>query len=68
MSTIQEEFRADSIAYDIVLRLMIDEENAGIESNDREVLAYCYLSPMMIFDFWDLLFYSNRVISKIYNK
>ena len=68
MSNIREEFTADSIAYDIVLRLMIDEENSVIENKDRELFAYCYLAPMMIFDFWDLLFYSNRVISKSYIK
>ena len=66
IGAVQEEFKADSIAYDIVLRLMIDEENSGIENKDRELFAYCYLAPMMIFDFWDLLFYSNRVISKTY--
>ena len=66
ISAVQEEFKADSIAYDIVLRLMMDEENSDIENKDRELFAYCYLAPMMIFDFWDLLFYTNRVISKTY--
>ncbi len=62
----QEEFKADTIAYDIVLRLLADEECADIELKDRELFDYCYLSPMMIFDFWELLFYTNRIITNTY--
>lgn len=62
----QEEFRADAIAYDIVLRLLMDEANSNIDDNDRELFEYCYLSPMMIFDFWDVLFYANRLITNTY--
>ncbi len=62
---VQSEYQADSIAYHVVLHLMEDESKLNSDS-DRELSDFCYLSPMMFFDFWELIFYVDRVIFKKY--
>ena len=55
----KEEYDADAIAYHIVLKIIMDkEENNGI------IEEYTYLAPMMYMDFFDLLFYTDRVLYK----
>ncbi len=55
----KEEYDADMIAYHIVLRIII--ENDG----DKRILEeYTYLAPMMYMDFFDLYYYTDRVLYK----
>lgn len=55
----EEEFQADRIAYDIVL-------NNIIEANPKKIKLknYTYLAPMMYMDFFDLFYYTDRVLYK----
>ncbi len=55
----REEYDADMIAYHIVLKIMIEEqgESAILEE-------YTYLAPMMYMDFFDLYYYTDRVLYK----
>lgn len=62
LSSKDEEYKADSIAYEVVLSLMEDEEASNVSVQDRELFEYCYLAPMMLFDMWDLIFYTERVL------
>ncbi|MBQ8116765.1 MAG: hypothetical protein IJ147_01680 [Lachnospiraceae bacterium] len=60
----KEEYDADAIAYHIVLKIIMDkEENNGL------LEEYTYLAPMMYMDFFDLMFYTDRVLykTKIYD-
>lgn len=60
----KEEYDADTIAYHIVLKIIMDkEENNGV------LEEYTYLAPMMYMDFFDLIFYTDRVLykTKIYD-
>lgn len=55
----KEEYDADAIAYHIVLKIIMDkEENNGI------LEEYTYMAPMMYMDFFDLIFYTDRVLYK----
>ncbi len=62
ISSKSEEYKADSIAYEVVLSLMEDEKESNLPVQDRELFEYCYLAPMMLFDMWDLIFYTERVL------
>ena len=62
LSSKGEEYKADSIAYEVVLSLMEDEKESNLPVQDRELFEYCYLAPMMLFDMWDLIFYTERVL------
>lgn len=55
----KEEYDADMIAYDIVLKIIMGEkgENVMLE-------AYTYLAPMIYMDFFDLYHYTDRVLYK----
>lgn len=55
----EEEYDADMIAYHIVLKIIIenDEDNRILEK-------YTYLAPMMYMDFFDLYYYTDRVLYK----
>ena len=55
----KEEYDADMIAYHIVLRIII--ENDG---DKRTLEEYTYLAPMMYMDFFDLYYYTDRVLYK----
>lgn len=62
----QKEFEADSIAYDITLRLMVDEMESRLEVENQELFEYAYLAPVMLMHFWELIFYTDRVLNKTY--
>ena len=55
----KEESDADMIAYHIVLKIMM-------ENNDENKILeeYTYLAPMMYMDFFDLYYYTDRVLYK----
>lgn len=55
----KEEFDADMIAYHIVLKIMMEKrgENKILEE-------YTYLAPMMYMDFFDLYYYTDRILYK----
>lgn len=55
----KEEFDADMIAYHIVLKIIMEQED------DKRILEkYTYLAPMMYMDFFDLYYYTDRVLYK----
>lgn len=56
-----EELMADLIAYDVTLRLMIDEKNS--EEKNKELSEFAYLSPLMLFDIYELLDEVSRAIN-----
>ena len=55
----KEEFDADMIAYHIVLKIIMEREG-----NNRILEKYTYLAPMMYMDFFDLYYYTDRVLYK----
>lgn len=55
----KEEYDADAIAYHIVLKIIMDKEE-----NNSILEEYTYLAPMMYMDFFDLMFYTDRVLYK----
>lgn len=59
----QEEFEADKVAYDTVLKTIINHQDS--KEKNKVVEDYTYLAPVMYMQFFDLLYYTNRVL---YNK
>ena len=57
----REEFDADEIAYHIVLKIIMSGESRGIVLE-----PYTYLAPMMYMDFFDLIYYTDRILYKTY--
>lgn len=57
----KEEFDADEIAYHIVLIIIMAGKSRGIVLE-----PYTYLAPMMYMDFFDLIYYTDRVLYKTY--
>ena len=57
----KEEFDADEIAYHIVLKIIMDKEVKGIVLE-----PYTYLAPMMYMDFFDMVYYTDRVLYKTF--
>ena len=57
----REEFDADEIAYHIVLKIIMSGESRGILLE-----PYTYLAPMMYIDFFDLIYYTDRILYKTY--
>ncbi len=55
----KEEYDADMIAYHIVLKIIIEEHGKSAMLED-----YTYLAPMMYMDFFDLYYYTDRVLYK----
>lgn len=55
----KEEYDADMIAYHIVLKIMMEQEE-----ENRILEKYTYLAPMMYMDFFDLYYYTDRVLYK----
>lgn len=55
----KEEFDADMIAYHIVLKIIMDKSGSS-----RVLKEYTYLAPMMYMDFFDLYYYTDRVLYK----
>lgn len=59
----QAEYSADEIAYDILLRLIIDKYG-----NNLIFEEYVYLAPMMRMDFFDIYYNVDNILyGKIYN-
>lgn len=56
----KEEFEADAIAYDIVLKIIIDQSKS--DDKDRILEQYTYLAPVMYLWFFDLFYYTDRVL------
>lgn len=55
----KEEYDADMIAYHIVLKIIMEEKD------DNTILEdYTYLAPMIYMDFFDLYYYTDRVLYK----
>lgn len=57
----KEEFDADEIAYHIVLKIIMDKGARGIALE-----PYTYLAPMMYMDFFDMVYYTDRVLYKTF--
>ena len=51
------------MAYDIVLKIIINHQDS--KEKNKVVEDYTYLAPVMYMQFFDLLYYTNRVL---YNK
>ena len=60
----QEEYDADAIAYDIVLKLIMD--GRGQNREERILEEYTYLAPVIYIDFIDLVYYTDRVLYYAY--
>ena len=56
----KEEFKADAVAYDIVLKIIIDCSRKGEEN--RIIEDYAYLAPVMYMQYFDLFYYTDRVL------
>lgn len=57
----KEEFDADEIAYHIVLKIIMDKGARGIVLE-----PYTYLAPMMYMDFFDMVYYTDRILYKTF--
>lgn len=57
----KEEFDADEIAYDIVLKIIMDKGGRGIVLE-----PYTYLAPMIYMDFFDMVYYTDRILYKTF--
>lgn len=55
----KEEYDADMIAYHIVLKIIMEEKGS-----DTILEEYTYLAPMIYMDFFDLYYYTDRVLYK----
>ena len=55
----KEEYDADMIAYHIVLKIIMEEKGT-----DAVLEEYTYLAPMIYMDFFDLYYYTDRVLYK----
>lgn len=51
------EFNADAIAYDILLRIIIDNQKGNLLLEE-----YTYLAPMMYMDFFNLYYYTDYTL------
>lgn len=60
----KEEFKADRMAYDLFLRLLIKDSQR--EEKERTFFEYTYLAPMMVMDYFDLIYYTDRVLHKVW--
>lgn len=58
----QEEYDADRFAYDMVLRMIM--KDAKKEENQRFLYEYSCMAPMMLMDYFDLYYYTDRVVYK----
>lgn len=53
----ESEFDADAIAYDILLRLIMDGQGKNLIMQE-----YAYLAPMMYMDFFNLYYYTDYIL------
>lgn len=58
----KEEYDADRIAYDMVLRLIM--RDAKKPEKERTFYEHSYLAPMMLMEYFDLVYYTDRVLYK----
>ena len=58
----QEEFDADRIAYDMVLHIIM--EDAKYPENKRRLYEFTSLAPMILMEYFDLFYYTDRVLYK----
>lgn len=59
----EAEFDADAIAYDILLRLIMDKQERFLVMEE-----YTYLAPMMYMDFFNLYYYTDYILyGTLYN-
>lgn len=56
---VDEEYKADEIAYNVVLNMIMKKYSV-----DADLETYTYLAPMMYMDFFDLFYYTDRVLYK----
>lgn len=56
----QEEYDADAIAYDIVLKIIIDSRQQSREN--RMLEEYTYLAPIIFMDYIELMYYTDKVL------
>lgn len=47
-----EEFEADKLAFNLIIKMIKDEEESNINPDDRELYPYSYMAPMMLIDFY----------------
>ena len=57
----KEEYDADMIAYHIVLKIIMEEKGTGAVLEE-----YTYLAPMMYMDFFDMVYYTDRILYKTF--
>ena len=53
----EDEYEADRIAYKIVMKMLIDKEKSP-----SQLQPYTYLAPVMYLDFFDLYYYTERIL------
>lgn len=58
----REEYDADRIAYDMVLRMIM--RDAKKPEKERTLYEHSYLAPMMLMEYFDLFYYTDRVLYK----
>ena len=60
----QEEYDADAIAYDIVLKMIGDSRE--MERENKLLEEYTYMAPIIFMDYIDLIYYTDRVLYGAY--
>ena len=63
LSSKQEEYWADSIAYEITLDLLLDEKKS-VNILNRELLDYCFYAPMLLFDIIEVYYLFQELTDK----
>ena len=56
----QEEYDADAIAYDIILRMIMD--SCGRDRENKILEEYTYMAPVIFMDYIDLIYYTDYVL------
>lgn len=62
ISLYNREFEADKIAYEIVIDLILEQKSKENEVSWPVYYEYTYLSPLMLLDFYDLLYYTDLLL------
>lgn len=58
-----EEFEADKLAYNLILKMIKDENKSSMNDEDREVGDNSHLAPMMLMEFYYLYMIINKKLS-----
>lgn len=56
----QEEYDADAIAYDIILKMIMD--SSGRDRENKILEEYTYMAPVIFMDYIDLIYYTDYVL------